>query len=149
MPLAWVVFACLLLTFFHVRRLAGEPWSARARLLGVPTINPQFKRKILWHLKEAPQICLGLLVFQLQVKAEEKKHLVILWPNPSSLPSLCSFRPSLLRPPQHTSPQSCPVGYSASTGATPSPGMLSPHPSPGKTPPRLTGLSLPSISGQP
>ena len=127
LPLAWRLFACLLLTSLPICSLHRNPGQP-GLCSGSRTTNSQtIQKKNSLALKEAPKICLGLLVFEPLMNAEEKMHLLILHPV-AHLP----LRPPLflltLSALKHTPRQSCPLGFSAFAGATPSPGIFLPHP---------------------
>lgn len=90
LPLAWLLLACLLLTFPCICRLQGSPGQPG---LGswVSNNKHSLKKNFFWQLKEeTTKICPVLLVFELLVKAEEKMHLLVLL-HPVAYPPFQAF----------------------------------------------------------
>lgn len=103
MPLAWRLFACLLLTFLPICSLPRNPGQPGLGSGSRTTNSQTIEKKNSLALKKAPKICLGLLVFQLLMNAEEKRHLLVLHPEAHLPPKAFSIPPHSVSPKAHSS----------------------------------------------
>ena len=103
MPLAWRLFACLLLTSLPICSLHRNPGQPGLDSGSRTTNSQTIEKKNSLALKKAPKICLGLLVFELLMNAEEKMHLLVLHPEAHLPPKAFSIPPHSVSPKAHSS----------------------------------------------
>ena len=125
--MAWRLFACLLLTFLPICSLHRNPGQP-GLCSGSRTTNSQtIQKKNSLALKEAPKICLGLLVFEPLMNAEEKMHLLVLHPVAHLPPKAFSIPPHSVCPETHSSTE-LPFGLLRLRRCHSLSWKLSPHP---------------------